>query len=526
MGQPLFVRSIGARTIDRRRFLKSGLTLLAGTRIMRGDGGSIASGPFAPTWASLNRYRAPEWFRDAKFGISAHWDPQSVPEDGDWYARNMYVQGMPQYDNHVARYGHPSKFGYKDLCRLWRAEHWSPEVLLETYKTTGAKYFVALANHHDGFDCWNSTFQAWNSVNIGPRRDIVGTWAESARRHGLRFGVLVFATPSWSWFNVSHESDKTGPLKGVPYDGNLTRIDGKGQWWEGYDPRSLYGPPHPEDEPPPPKYMSNFFDRSKDVIDKYRPDLVFFTDDGLPLGETGLRLAAHYYNSSYQWHGGKVEAVINTKHMRPDLQGALVWDMLPPDEIQSCPWQMDICIGDWHYKRGLHYKGTEAIVPYLVDVVSKNGNLLLNIPLRADGTFDDQERIILNQIARWISINGEALFSTRPWTIYGEGPTHAPLVDFPYRNVRYTAADVRFTVKNSTLYAIVLAWPTDGRLAIGSLGRSANHFQDEIADVELLGFHGKVQWTREEKALVIRLPSQKPCDFAYSFRVSLERRAA
>jgi alpha-L-fucosidase len=504
--------------------LLKGVSLLAVMRVSRGDSLAalrepIASGPFTPTWASLSQYRAPEWFRDAKFGISAHWDPQSVPEDGDWYARNMYIQGTPQYNSHLARYGHPSQVGYKDLCHRWKAEKWDPESLIEIYQHVGAQYFVALANHHDGFDCWNSTYQPWNSVHIGPKRDIVGTWAQTARRHGMRFGVLVFATRSWEWFNVSHASDKTGPLKGVGYDGNLTSIDGEGKWWEGYDPRSLYGPAHPDDEQPPPEYVQNFFNRTRDVMDKYRPDVVFFTDNGLPLGDTGLRLAAHYYNSSYQWHGNKVEAVINTKHMRRDLQGALVWDMLPADEIQPFPWQMDICIGDWHYKRGFPYKGAAEVVPYLVDIVSKNGNLLMNIPLRADGTIDHQEQVILDEIALWIRVNGEALFSTRPWVVYGEGPTRAPNVDFPDLEVRYTAEDVRFTIENSVLYATVLGWPASGRLAIKSLGRAARHFRNEITAVELLGFRGKLEWKREESALVITLPGQKPCNFAYSLRI-------
>jgi alpha-L-fucosidase len=509
--------------MDRRQFLRSGLALLAGSQVTEDQDSPlrepIAAGPFTPTWTSLKQYRAPEWFRDAKFGISAHWDPQSVPEAGDWYARNMYIQGSPQYAAHVAQYGHPSKFGYKDLCRLWKAEKWSPETLIETYKKTGARYFVALANHHDGFDCWDSTYQPWNAVHMGPGRNVVGTWAETARRAGLRFGVLFFAVQRWQWFDVSHGSDSTGPLRGVPYDGNLTRADGRGQWWEAYDPRDLYGPPHLEDEPPLAKYVQNIFDRARDLMDRYRPDLVFFTDRGLPLGDTGLRLAAHYYNSSYRWHSGKVEAVINTKHMERDFQGALVWDILPTDELQPFPWQMDICIGDWHYKKGIAYRGAAAVVPYLVDIVSKNGNLLMNIPLKGDGSIDAEERTILDEIAGWMKVNGEAIFDTRPWTICGEGPTRAQIVDFPQRTIRYTAADVRFTAKGATLYAIALEWPVDGKLAIQSLGRSAPDFKEEIIEVELLGFPGKLDWKREENALMIRLPSEKPCDFAYSFRI-------
>jgi alpha-L-fucosidase len=521
----------------RRQFVKSCLAWLTSSQFLVRQAKAqgillhepISSGSFKPSWESLRQYRAPEWFRNAKFGIAAHWDPQSVPEDGDWYARNMYIQGSEQYESHLAHYGHPSRFGYKELCRGWKAENWEPERLLETYRSAGARYFVALANHHDGFDCWRSRYQRWNAVNIGPERDVVGTWAECARQKGLRFGVLVFAARNWEWFNVSHGSDKTGPFKGVPYDGNLTERDGKGKWWEGYDPQKLYGPPHPDDEPPPPYYIQNFFDRTKDVIDQYRPDLVFFTDNGLPLGETGLRLAAHYYNSSRLWHRGKVEAVINTKHEQPGMEAALVWDRLPGDAIEPFPWQMDICIGDWHYKRGIVYKTAADVIPYLVDIVSKNGNLLMNIPLRPDGTFDDNERSVLEQIAGWMKINGEAIFDTHPWNRFGEGPTHAPIVDFPFRHVLYTAQDFRFTQKGAILYAIALGWPANGQLTIKSLSRRQAKGWSEIVGVELLGYGGKIRWTRNTNGLTITVPSQPPCQYAYSFRIrfsSLDDRPA
>ena len=512
----------------RRQFIKSSLAwLAAGSQSLRTRAKaealalheSISSGPFAPSWESLMQYHAPAWFRNAKFGIAAHWDPQSVPEDGDWYARNMYIQGTEQYNSHLMQYGHPSQFGYKELCHAWKAENWQPEHLLETYKATGARYFVALANHHDGFDCWNSRYQRWNAVNMGPMRDVVGTWAECARQQSLHFGVLVFATQNWEWFNVSHGSDKIGPFKGIPYDGNLTERDGEGRWWQGFNPQALYGPPHPDNAAPSPHYIQNFFNRTKDVIDQYRPDLVFFTDKGLPLGETGLRLAAHFYNSSRQWHHGNVEAVINTKHEQPGLESALVWDRLPGDAIEPFPWQMDICIGDWHYKRGIVYKSAADVIPYLVDIVSKNGNLLMNIPLRPNGTFDEEERRVLKAIASWMRINGEAIFDSRPWKCFGEGPTRAPIVDFPFRHVRYTPQDIRFTQKGAALYAIAMGWPAHGRLTVKSLCRQQGNNRTEIVDVELLGHGGKLDWKRDADGLTISLPDKPPCQFAYTFKI-------
>jgi len=510
--------------IDRRQFTTRGLLLFTASQTHRAARSGqlqepIAPGPFQPTLDSLNQYRAPDWFANAKFGISAHWTPQSVPEQGDWYARNMYIQGSAHYNYHVAHYGHPSKFGYKDLCRQWKGEAWNPPALLERYRKAGARYFVVLANHHDGFDCWNSAHQPWNSVNIGPKKDVAGVWARAAREQGLRFGVSIFSTQNWQWFNVSHGADRTGPLAGVPYDGNLTSADGAGTWWEGYDPQKLYSRPHRDDEPPPPDYIQNFFDRTRDAIDQYRPDLVFFTDYGLPLGDTGVRLAAHYYNSSAQWNRGRVEAVINTKRVTPDLWKALVWDRYPNDEIAPYPWQMDICIGNWHYQRDIVYKSAADVVPYLVDVVSKNGNLLMNTPIRANGTIDDREIAVLDNISNWMRINGEALFDTRPWKIYGEGPARSPQVDFPYLNVRYTAEDIRFTTKGGSLYAIALAWPDNGRLRIQSLASQSQHFPGDIASVDLLGSEAKLEWQRDRNGLTIMLPEQKPCRYCCSLRI-------
>ena len=507
--------------------MQSGLTLLAGTPFLRwremsayGQASeAIASGPFQPDWNSLKQYRTPKWFRNAKFGIWAHWSPQCVPEEGDWYARNMYIQGSAQYDYHVGRYGHPTQFGYKDICHLWKAEKWDPEGMIQLYKRAGARYFVALANHHDGFDCWNSTYQPWNAVNIGPRRDIVGTWAEIARKHGLRFGVSAFSSTNWEWLNVSHGSDKVGPLKGVPYDGNLTETAGKGKWWQGYDPRDLYDAPHPENQPPPLPYVQKFFKRTKDLIDKYQPDLIFFNDTPLPLGATGLRLAAHYYNSSLQWHGGKLEAVINGKHVPEELRQTVVWDRWPPAEIEPLPWQIDICIGDWHYKRNIIYLTPAQVLPYFVDVISKNGNLLLNIPVKGDGTIDDREIIFLGHIADWMDINGEAIFDTRPWKVFGEGPAHVPPEPSRERKVEYTAKDIRFTTKGDALYAIALGWPDDGQLTVKSLARNAPYFFGTILSVELLGTRTTLKWARDDGGLTIALPPSKPCDYAYTIKI-------
>jgi len=475
-----------------------------------------APGPFQPTWDSLEQYKCPEWFRDAKFGIWAHWSAQCVPEQGDWYARRMYTEGDSAYKFHVDNYGHPSKVGFKDICNMWKAEKWDPDKLIELYKRAGAKYFVALANHHCNFDCWDSKYQPWNSVNIGPKKDIVGTWAKVARKHGLRFGVTVHNARSWDWYDVAHGSDKDGPKKGVPYDGALTRADGKGQWWEGYDPADLYGPHGAARTPEAFRaYVVKWFLRTRDLVDKYDPDLLYFDDSRLPLGEAGLRIAAHFYNENIRRHGGKLEAVLTTKDMPPELRKTCVWDIERgrADRLEPYPWQTDTCIGEWHYHRGIGYASADDVIKQLVDIVSKNGNLCLNIPVRGDGTIDDDEVKVLEGIAAWMDVNSEAIFGTRPWKVYGEGPAQA-------RRRSYAAQDIRFTTKGDTLYAMALGWPANGKLAIRSLARPAGETFNSIAGVSLLGHDGKLDLSQTADGLTVTLPSRKPCEHAFTFKIT------
>jgi len=477
-------------------------------------------GPFSPSWESLKQYECPQWFRDAKFGIWAHWSPQQVPEQGDWYARNLYIQGHRHYNYHVRHYGHPSKFGYKDICRLWTLERWNPEWLMDLFVRAGAKYFIALANHHCNFDCWDSTYHEWNSVRIGPKKDVVGIWAKVARERGLRFGASVHAARAWWWFEVAHGSDKEGPLAGVPYDGNLTKEDGKGQWWEGLDPQKLYCRAHKPNEPPDDEYLLNFYMRVRDLIDKYRLDLLYFDDSILPLNQIspqiGLRIAAHLYNSSIRWHG-RNEAVMTTKGLPPELRKALVWDIERgrAKVIEPYPWQIDTSIGDWHYRRGDRYKSPMQIIHTLVDVVSKNGNMLLNVPGKGDGTIDDEAVQILESIGKWMQVNGEAIYGTRPWLDFGEGPQRELTKDIGEGT--FTASDFRFTTKGKTLYAIALGWPEEGKWQIRSLARirDGNH----IEHVELLGYKGKLIWVQTEEGLIVEAPQKKPCEYAYVLKI-------
>jgi len=513
----------------------------------------IAPGAFQPTWDSLKQYQAPEWFRDAKFGIWAHWTAQCVPEQGDWYARNMYIQGSAQNKFHVARYGHPSKFGFMELDNLWKAEKWEPDALMQLYVKAGAKYFFTLANHHDNFDCYASTHHAWNSVRVGPKKDIVGIWAATARKHGLRVGVSNHSAHAWHWFQTAYGYDPEGPLAGVRYDGFATKEQGKGKWWEGLDPQQLYVGPsmvmpdgittikaaqqwHDQhdrkwtEEPPPNNaaFVDNWFLRCQELVDKYQPDVLYFDNTELPLGQAGLDIAAHFYNANMKNHGGRLEAVLNSKGLTPDHTGTMVLDIERgrADRILPAAWQTDTCIGEWHYRRSLfenhRYKTADTVVKTLIDIVSKNGNLLLSIPVRADGTIDDDEQKLLAGLAAWMPANREAIFGTRPFTVFGEGaPDVKGSANFNENAARpYTAEDIRFTVKGRTLYAFALAWPSAGKIAIKTLAKGSPGYPGEVAKVELLGSKGALTFVRDTSGLVVDLPEQKPHDYAYALKIT------
>ncbi|MGA2114634.1 MAG: alpha-L-fucosidase [Bryobacteraceae bacterium] len=484
----------------------------------------IAKGPFQAAGDSLNAYASPAWFRDAKFGIWAHWGPTSAIGTGDWYARNMYMEGSRQYQYHLKTYGHPSRFGYKGTIPLWKAERFEPRALARLYRQAGAKYFVSMGVHCDNFDLWNSG-RRWNSVNMGPKRDIVGEWREAARAEGLRFGVSEHVWGSYNWWETNKGADKQGPYAGVPYDGN--------------DPanRDLYFPPHPpareawaEQGNEPEEWKREWFLRARDLIDQHQPDL-YYEDGGIPFGRWGRSLVAHYYNQSLRWHAGKVDVVYTGKRRSECASGTCVLDVERGvvDDIEPRPFQTDTCIGDWHYNREAVYKRPKTVIDLLVDIVSRNGNLLLNIPLPASGMPDDAELKILASITSWMKVNSEAIYATRPWKISGEGPgirKTAPGGGFAgtaehfneNQRVDLTGADIRFTTEGDTLYAFAMGWnPRETR--IGALGPSRRLEQRKIARVELVGSHDPLPWKLADDGLHIQSPQQWPSEHAVAFRI-------
>lgn len=470
----------------------------------------IAPGPFTADPESFQNYQTPDWFRDAKFGIWSHWGPQAVPRKGDWYAKMMYDPTKSDYKDHLERYGHPSEHGYKDIIPLWKAERWNPDELMALYKKTGAKYFVSMGIHHDNFALWNSPLHRWNSVNMGPNKDVVGLWQKAARTQGLRFGVSEHLGASYNWFQTSHQSDKEGPLAGVPYDGNDPR------YWD------LYHTPSADTEwlTKNAAWHQEWFSRIKELVDAYHPDLLY-SDSGLPFGEVGSSLVAHYYNQSVARNRGRNEAVYNCKqvsngHWVQDLERGV------KDEIDPYPWQTDTSIGDWYYRTGQKYKTATEVIQLLVDNVSKNGNLLINVVQTPEGDLEPDVLQILDGIGAWMALNGEGIYGSRPWKVFGEKPSDSAKVavgNFNENKVKYSARDIRFTTKNGFLYAFCLGTPFED-LRIVSLGRESKLAERPITSIHLLGSREKLVWTQEDGALVIKKPNQLPASPVIAFKIA------
>jgi alpha-L-fucosidase len=473
----------------------------------------VTAGPYPADWKGLSRiYTVPDWWREAKFGAWAHWDPQSMPEQGDWYARGMYMQGSKQYEYHLQNFGHPSEYGYKDICHNWVIDKWKPEELMDLYVEMGARYFMAMGVHHDNFDCWNSAYQPWNSVNVGPKQDIVGTWEKIARRHGLRFGIGFHNTPGRTWgqfMTVRYASDKTGSKQGVPYDALQTILDGKGKWWEGMDPVDLYGPKHDKKDPLHSPFANQFMWRVDDAISKYHPDMIYFDDHAgdsqmdlgvkMGLGFLAPQLIANYYNKSLQWNHGKMDVVINLKavggrynsfqnnpQLLPLVDRSLVKsteaDIEP--EITAYPFQTETSIAEWHYLLGQKYKSAKELIGLLMQNVSRNGTMLLNITQHARGDLDSEVIRICKDIGAWLKVNGEAVYGSRPFEVFGDNT-------------------VLYTRNQGHVYATLLDW--DNNSVTLSALHAGGTTLGKVSKVELLGSDLPVKFVQNDKGLTITL---------------------
>ncbi len=473
---------------------------------------------FEGTVESLNKYKCPEWFNDAKFGIYIHWGVYSVAEKGEWYPRYMYQQGSGQYKDHVETWGHPSEFGYKDFIPMWKAEKFDPDATVALFKKAGAKYFTPCAVHHDNFDLWDSKHHRWNSVKMGPKKDLIGMWREATLKHGLRFGVTTHLARAYSWMNIANQSDKEGPLAGVPYDGDDPKYDDF--YFKKHDDMSSAGP-----EFPPQVWREQWAKRMKDLIDNYHPDHFYF-DGAIPfrgdMGKTGMEVIAHLYNNSIDVHNGTQEAVMCTKP-RP-FTGYYVPDMTTLDyergkapEIRRESWQTDDTIGPWGYNKDAKYKTTNTVIDKLVDIVSKNGNLLLNIPIKADGSLDEKTLTMLEEIGTWLDVNGEGIYGTRPWIEFGEGKINT--VPEMSRISLYTKNDIRYTTKGNILYAFVMDWPGEGKKVRFKLITPYNASIKPVISVTMLGV-GEIEWEKNGSGLYVTMPKEKPYENAYGFKIT------
>lgn len=472
----------------------------------------IEQGPFQPTWESLRQFQCPEWFRDAKFGIWSHWGPQSVPMYGDWYARNMYIEGSDQYRYHIRKYGHPSQVGWKDMVEMWKAERFEPELLMDLFVEAGAKYFVAQGAHHDNFHNWNSRHHRWNSVNMGPHKDIVALWKQAARSHGLPFGITEHIGATFNWYSVTKDRDQEGPFAGIPYDGSdpayedfyLPNNQGIDLWKEWYTTN--------------PWWHAKWFSYVKDLIDQYQPDLLY-SDGGVPFGEYGLNIVAHLYNTSARLHEGRNHAVYNQKDRNIDVLSVGVFDIERSQQPDISPyvWQTDTSVGDWFYNLRDVYKTPKQVVEMLVDIVSKNGNLLLNIPQRPDGTLDDECLFLLKRMASWMRVNGEGIYHTRPWKVAAEGPSKVLIQGFKEDAVSWTVEDFRFTCKDDCVYAFQMKWPEGGKTVIRSLALGQVPM---VTSVAVLGMNSPVKFEQTSRGLVLDLPETKPTEYAQCYKIS------
>jgi len=523
----------------------------------------VTPGPFDPTWESIekNYPGEPAWLREAKFGIWVHFGPQAAGESGDWYARRLYVQGSTANKNHLKKYGHPSETGYKEVLRDWNPTKLDPAKLTKIYRDAGARYLMIQGVHHDNFDLWNSKYQPWNSVNMGPKRDLIGEWAKACRADGMRFGVTFHHEYTWWWWQTAFGSDTAGEKKGIPYDGNLTLADGKGKWWEKYDPRMLYGinlleykgvkeKAYSRSSPPSPGifsnhlgyakwYASNWALRMMDVVKHYDPDFIYtdgnvqgpFTGDGTGTGikaDAMQRVIADFYNRALQ-RRGKVNtfSIVKFRHKTNGTVNTEEFGV-PADIKTDQPWIAEAPVGDWFYSPGFTYN-SGMMIRYIIEAIARDGNAAICISILPDGSLDEGSLKMLKEVGIWMRRNGEAVYGSHAWAIPGEGEiVNGKLKMLPggkltskQAEFKFNEQDFRFTIgKNKALYALCMTVPAGGtQLKIKSLDTNTKYLGKAIKSVKLLGYKDKLKWKQEADGLMITCPTKMPYETAVVFRI-------
>ncbi len=513
----------------------------------------MSTGPFEPTWSSINQNAPayPVWLRDAKFGFWVHFGPQALGMSGDWYARRLYMQGQWAYDNHIRDFGHPSETGYMDVLHAWNPTQLNPTAYVQLFHNAGARFLMIQGVHHDNYDLWNSKYQPWNSVNIGPHRDLIGEWSTAVKSAGMHYGVTFHHEYTWWWWQTAFRSDTSGDLAGVPYDGHLTLADGVGKWWEGFDPRLLYGIDLREyigwdqDSWCPSSgiltnhdeycrwYTTRWALRILDAIEKYDPDFIY-TDgnskqpfDGY-LSATGYkcdadqRLLASYFNRTIRQHGQQDTFSITKFH--PPCKGVVttIEGSYPAGIKTDQAWIAENAVGDWYWAPGFTYS-SKGIILYLLECVSRDGCYAVNIPMKPDGSLESACTTMLQQVGNWMGINGSGIYGSKAWLRFGEGSRSLPAghIGSSQQNFVFYPEDFRFTVGNDGyLYAYCMTVPAAGtELVITSLGTSDGTLAEPITSVNLLGHAGALAWTQDADALRITCPASMPFQTAIGFKI-------
>jgi len=460
-----------------------------------------AQGRYQANWDSLKKYQTPGWFRDAKFGIFIHWGVYAVPAFGsEWYPRNMYQQGSPENKHHIETYGPISKFGYKDFIPMFKAELFDPVKWVALFKKAGAKYVVQVAEHHDGFAMYKTALSKWNAFEMGPHRDVIGELAAEIKKQGLVFGLSSHRIEHWFFMNG-----------GRKFDSDF--LDQKNM--------DFYGPAREEMEEPSTEHMNDWLLRCTELVNNYQPQLFWFDwwIEQPAMAPYRKSFASFYYNKGLEWNKG---VVINYKNAAyPDGIAVLDLERGKLGGIRKEAWQTDDAIGNksWGYAAGNTFKNAQYVITNLIDIVSKNGNLLLNIGPRADGTITDEETQTLLGTGKWLDVNGEAIYGTRPWKIFGEGPTESASGSFADQKIPFNAKDIRFTEKAGVLFAIALGIPAENTVIKALSSKAGN---GTIASVELMGSNEKLSWTQQDAGLVIKPVKTYPSENAVVYTIKFK----
>lgn len=470
---------------------------------------------YLPNWESLSQYECPEWFRDAKFGIYTHWGPYSVPSwENEWYPRLMYTIEPTRkgdfYKYHKETWGDVSEFGYKDFVPLFTAEKFNADEWADLFKQSGAKFAGPVAQHHDGFVMWNSELTTWDAMEMGPHRDILKELSEAVRARDMKFVTSFHHAYNWKYYEPSYEFKKT---------------DTKDPAYAGVD--KIYPPVHEPGSPASREFLEMWLKKTKEVIDKYQPDYLWF-DFGWREPEFEpykKEFLAYYYNKAQEW-GKDVVVTYKNNHLPVEV-AVLDLERGKLDTLSKEPWITDTSVDlkSWSYITDPDYKTINSLIDDFIDIVSKNGNLLLNIGPRPDGTIPAEQAELLIGIGKWLEVNGEAIYGTRPWKRYGDGPTkmvEGHMTERENVGKSYTAQDIRFTTKDNNLYAICLDWPEDGHCIIKCLNDQEKISVKGIKAVLMLGVKGNLDWKQDQDGLYITLPEIKPCHHAYVFKIVLK----